>query len=82
MERTRSEICRLLILLSSAVERDVCAMKCRVGYWFTARTRAEEAFRPTKASRVLVPGAGTIGCIQDGATRDWEGLDGEGLWVI
>ena len=46
-------------LLGNAVGRDARAYEGRLGYWFTARTHVEAAFRQTKGG-ALLPGRSTI----------------------
>ena len=46
-------------LLGTAVGRDARAIEGRTGYWFSARTRVEAAYRQTKGGRML-PGSSTI----------------------
>ncbi len=46
-------------LLGNAVGRDARAVEGRTGYWFSARTRLEAAYRQTKGGRML-PGGSTI----------------------
>jgi hypothetical protein len=62
-------------LLGNAVGRDARALEGRVGYWFSARTRVEGAYRQTKISQVLLPGAGTIsdasGTVTYALGKDW-----------
>jgi membrane-associated phospholipid phosphatase len=47
-------------LLGNAVGRDARTIEARSGYWFSARTRVEAAYRQTKTSSLYLPGGGTI----------------------
>jgi hypothetical protein len=62
-------------LLGNAVGRDGRAIEGRIGYWFSARTRVEGAFRQTKTSLNYLPGGGTASDLSGTADfaigRDW-----------
>ena len=61
-------------LLGNAVGRDARAFEGRVGYWISARTRVEGAYRQTKGGRFL-PGGSTIsdafGNVSYGISEGW-----------
>ena len=47
-------------LLGNAIGRDARTIEARSGYWFSARTRVEAAYRQTKTSSLYLPGGGTV----------------------